>query len=113
MLSDVLTGWTAEFLGSLTLLVGAATWHRLRRRQTAVVSSTPPAATGVQPVRTYTLLGARASDGQPVHLPSSRSAGTRVTWKGPTGAKERFVLTDAVLQDGTHAAEKVSVYDGR
>ncbi|MFI5642706.1 hypothetical protein ACIA8H_35680 [Streptomyces goshikiensis] len=73
----------------------------------------PWAAVAVQPVRTYTLLGARASDGQPVHWPSSRPAGSRITWSGPTGKQEQFDLTDGVLPDGTYAAERVSVYRDR
>ncbi|MFJ1869410.1 hypothetical protein ACIOD1_32975 [Streptomyces sp. NPDC088097] len=69
-------------------------------------------AGAIRPVRTYTLLGARAADGQPVHLPSSRPAGIRVTWRGPTGKREQFEVTGAVLPDGTYAAERVSVYPG-
>ncbi|MFD7026552.1 hypothetical protein ACFWAR_00755 [Streptomyces sp. NPDC059917] len=45
------------------------------------------------------------SDGQPLHLPSSRSAGTRIDWTGPAG-EEWFELTEAVLTDGTYAAER-------
>ncbi|MFB7178469.1 hypothetical protein ACFCYI_12260 [Streptomyces sp. NPDC056257] len=113
MLTDVLTGWTAETLGGLTLLAGAAAWGWLRRRRMATGPGVAPAiAVGeaVRPVRTYTLLGVRAADGQPVHLPSSRPAGIRVTWSDPTGKREQFELTDAVLPDGTYAAERVSVY---
>ncbi|WP_051859561.1 hypothetical protein [Streptomyces xanthophaeus] len=114
MLTDVLTGWTAETLGGLTLLAGAAAWGWLRRRRNqAGPGAAPAVAAGeaVRPVRTYTLLGARAADGQPVHLPSSRPAGIRVTWSGPAGAGQ-FELTDAVLPDGTYAAERVSAYRG-
>ncbi|WP_405533728.1 hypothetical protein OG592_41635 (plasmid) [Streptomyces avidinii] len=115
MLTDVLTGWTAETSGGLTLLAGAAAWGWIRRRRNQASPGTAPAITaceGVQPVRTYTLLGARAADGQPVHLPSSRPAGIRVTWTGPAGKTEQFELTDAVLPDGTYAAELVSAYPG-
>ncbi|MGW7106490.1 hypothetical protein ACWGHU_10040 [Streptomyces xanthophaeus] len=114
MITDVLTGWTAETLGGLTLLAGAAAWGWLRRRRNqAGIGAAPTIAAGevVRPVRTYTLIGARAADGQPVHLPSSRTAGIRVTWSGPAGA-EQFELTDAVLPDGTYAAERVSAYRG-
>ncbi len=112
MLTDVLTGWTAETLGGLTLLAGAAAWGWLRRRRTPADLGVAPATAVAEarPVRTYTLLGVRAADGQPVHLPSSRPAGIRVTWSGPTGKREQFELTDAVLPDGTYAAERVSVY---
>ncbi|MFE5717862.1 hypothetical protein [Streptomyces erythrochromogenes] len=113
MLTDVLTGWTAETLGGLTLLAGAAAWGWLRRcRNQAGPGAAPAIAVGeaVRPVRIYTLLGARAADGQPVHLPSSRPAGIRVTWTGPAGKTEQFELTDAVLPDGTYAAERVSAY---
>ncbi|MFF6835195.1 hypothetical protein ACFY84_25500 [Streptomyces sp. NPDC012438] len=113
MLTDVLTGWTAETLGGLTLLAGATAWGWIRRRRNQAVPA-PAIAAGeaVRPVRTYTLLGARAADGQPVHLPSSRPAGIRVTWTGPVGKTEQFELTDAVLPDGTYAAERVSAYPG-
>ncbi|EFL19992.1 hypothetical protein [Streptomyces sp. C] len=113
MLTDVLTGWTAETLGGLTLLAGAAVWGWLRRRRTPVAPGATPATATVRQVRTYTLLGARAADGQPVHWPSSRPAGIRITWSGPTGKREQFELTDAVLPDGTYAAERVSVYPNR
>ncbi|MFD9575149.1 hypothetical protein ACFWBI_35670 [Streptomyces sp. NPDC059982] len=113
MLTDVLTGWTAETLGGLTLLAGAAAWGRFRRRRIPADPRVAPAISSgeaVRPVRTYTLLGARAADGQPVHLPSSRPAGIRVTWSDPTGKTKQFELTDAVLPDGTYAAEHVSAY---
>ncbi|MFF8610963.1 hypothetical protein ACF06X_34215 [Streptomyces sp. NPDC015346] len=113
MLTDVLTGWTAETLGGLTLLAAAAAWGWLRRLRDPVDPGVTPAAGTVRPVRTYTLLGARAADGQPVHLPSSRPACIRVTWSSPTGKQEQFELTDAVLPDGTYAAERVSVYPER
>ncbi|MEV7581684.1 hypothetical protein [Streptomyces erythrochromogenes] len=113
MLTDVLTGWTAETLGGLTLLAGAATWGWLRRRRTPATPGPAPATGIVRQVRTYTLLGARAADGQPVHWPSSRPAGVRITWTGPMGKRDQFELTDAVLPDGTYAAERVSVYPNR
>ncbi|MFB6577393.1 hypothetical protein ACFCYC_08100 [Streptomyces sp. NPDC056402] len=116
MLTDVLTGWTAETLGGLTLLAGAAAWAWLRRRRNqADLGVAPAIAAGeaVRPVRTYTLLGARAADGQPVHLPSSRPAGIWATWIGPAGKTEQFELTDAVLPDGTYAAERISAYPER
>lgn len=113
-MDDVLTGWTAETLGGLTLLGIGLLWRWLRRRRADQVGTgTPaqlPAVAG--PVRTYTLLGSRAADGQPVHLPSSRPAGMVVTWTGPAGP-ERFELTDAVLPDGTYAAERTALYRRR
>ncbi|MGW3328703.1 hypothetical protein [Streptomyces virginiae] len=112
MLTDVLTGWTAETLGGLTLLAGVAAWGWFRRRR-AAPTTTPGLAGAGQPVRTYTLLGVRAADGQPVHLPSSRPAGTRIAWTRPTGKNEEFELTDGVLPDGTYAAERVEVYRTR
>ncbi|MFJ6722245.1 hypothetical protein [Streptomyces sp. NPDC091259] len=112
MLTDVLTGWTAETLGGLTVLIAAAAGGWIRRRRTA----RPTAAalpTDAQAVRTYTLIGARAADGQPVHLPSSRPAGTRIAWPGRVGKREEFELTDGVLADGTYAAERVTLYRRR
>ncbi|MFE5534811.1 hypothetical protein [Streptomyces sp. NPDC056492] len=108
MLTDVLTGWTAETLGGLTVLtaVAACSWFG-RRWAARRAANDRPAAAG--PIRTYTLLGARAADGQPVHFPSGRPAGTEVTWAGPAG-KEKFELTDGILADGTYAAERLSVY---
>ncbi|MFD0126628.1 hypothetical protein [Streptomyces virginiae] len=104
---EVLTGWTAQMLGSLTVALALfiSSWGRRRRAARPAVQTS--SASGV--LRTYTLIGARAADGQPVHLPSSRPAGTVVTWGGPTGA-ERFELTDGVLSDGTYAAERVALY---
>ncbi|MBT2404625.1 MULTISPECIES: hypothetical protein [unclassified Streptomyces] len=113
MLTDVLTGWTAETLGGLTLLAAAAAGGWLRRRQAVAAPGATPATGTVRQVRTYTLLGARAADGQPVHWPSSRPAGVRITWTGPAEKREQFELTDAVLPDGTYAAERVSVYPDR
>lgn len=113
MLTDVLTGWTAETLGGLTLLAAAAAGGWLRRRRAPAAHGAAPATGTARPARTYTLLGARAADGQPVHWPSSRPAGIRVTWSSPTGKREQFELTDAVLPDGTYAAERVSVYPER
>ncbi|MGW1765011.1 hypothetical protein ACWCQL_13170 [Streptomyces sp. NPDC002073] len=102
---DVLTGWTAETLGGLTLLALGLLWGWPRRRR----NGTPAPPAGAGSVRTYTLLGVRAADGQPVHLPSSRPAGTVVSWDGPTGA-EQFELTDGILADGTYAAEPLGRY---
>lgn len=48
------------------------------------------------------------SVGQPVHLPSSRPAGTVVTWTGPAGP-EQFELTDEVLSDGMYAADRATL----
>ncbi|WP_411107272.1 hypothetical protein [Streptomyces sp. cmx-4-9] len=107
MLTDVLTGWTAETLGGLTLLAGAAAWGWTRRPQTPATPAATPGTGTARQARTYTLLGARAADGQPVHWPSSRPAGVRINWTGPAGKREEFELTDAVLPDGTYAAERV------
>ncbi|MFJ6784338.1 hypothetical protein [Streptomyces yangpuensis] len=86
---------------------------RARRHRTPTTPGATPATGTARQVRTYTLLGARAADGQPVHWPSSRPAGVRITWTGPAGKREQFELTDAVLPDGTYAAERVSVYPDR
>ncbi|MFF4647503.1 hypothetical protein [Streptomyces sp. NPDC001389] len=110
MLTDVLTGWTAETLGGLTLLAAAALGGWLRRRRSIRTAGSALVPAVAPPARTYTLLGVRAADGQPVHLPSSRPAGTRVAWSGPVGKREEFELTDAVLADGTYAAERLGLY---
>ncbi|MFE2853001.1 hypothetical protein ACFXJO_17940 [Streptomyces lavendulae] len=47
-----------------------------------------------------------------MHLPSSKPAGTVVTWTGPAG-RERFELTDHRLPDGTYGAEPVARYQRR
>ncbi|MFD3937823.1 hypothetical protein ACFWSF_24225 [Streptomyces sp. NPDC058611] len=104
---DVFTNWMGEVLAGLTLLAAAFLWRWLRRRRADRAGTDVPPTAGA--MRTYTLLGARAADGQPVHLPSSRPAGTRVTWTGPAGP-ERFELTDGLLPDGTYAAERTALY---
>ncbi|MFE5718564.1 hypothetical protein [Streptomyces erythrochromogenes] len=104
----MITGSAAELLGGIALLLTVFVWGRLRQsdRPGGTSSSTPA---GAAAARLYTLLGARAVDGQPVHLPSSRPAGTRVTWTGPAGP-EVFELTNAALPDGTFAAEPRARY---
>jgi hypothetical protein len=63
MLTDVLPGWTAETLGGLTLLAGAAGWGWLRWRRTPADAGVTPAtgiagvAEVVRPVRTHTCSG--------------------------------------------------------
>ncbi|MEU9086935.1 hypothetical protein [Streptomyces sp. NPDC048357] len=112
MLTDVLTGWTAETLGGLTVLTVIAVWGWLRRRRPARPGNAAPA--GGRVLRTYTLLGARAADGQPVHLPTSQPTGTVVAWPNGAGVHaQRFELTEALLPDGTYAAERVELYQRR
>ncbi|MET9852206.1 hypothetical protein ABZY57_04540 [Streptomyces sp. NPDC006450] len=43
------------------------------------------------------------------HL-ARQGAGARVPWVGPTGEEEWFELTDALLPDGTYAAEPLALY---
>ncbi|WP_327286579.1 hypothetical protein [Streptomyces sp. NBC_01205] len=108
MLTDVLTGWTSETLGGLTLLTAAAVWGWLRRHRAARPdSATARVPAAAMPVRTYTLIGTRAPDGHPGQLVSTRPAGTIVNQRGPAG-RERFELTDAVLSDGTYVAEPLN-----
>ncbi|MEU8617315.1 hypothetical protein [Streptomyces sp. NPDC048623] len=46
-----------------------------------------------------------------VQLASSRPAGTVITWQElATDRRQRFELTDAVLSDGTYAAEPLDWY---
>ncbi|MFE6912281.1 hypothetical protein [Streptomyces erythrochromogenes] len=111
MLTDVLTGWTAETLGGLTVLTTAGIWAWVRRRGARPAAEAAAASAAAGSVRMYTLLGARAAGGQPVHLPSGRPAGTEVVWAGPSG-EEKFKLTDGMLPDGAYAAERLSVYRG-
>ncbi|WP_328765356.1 MULTISPECIES: hypothetical protein [unclassified Streptomyces] len=109
MLTTILTGSIAELIGGLALLLLGvfATWFRHRRR--AVRTSADAQAVAGRQARTYTLLGIRAPDGHPVHLVSARTAGTVVTQRGPTG-RQRYELTDAILADGTYAAEPLNRY---
>ncbi|MFD8290945.1 hypothetical protein ACFV2B_22365 [Streptomyces lavendulae] len=113
MLIDVFSNWLADVFAGLTLLALGFLSRWLRRRTTASSGDdtvAPPTAGGG--FRTYTLLGARAADGQPVHMPSSKPAGTVVTWTGPAG-REGFELTDHRLPDGTYGAEPVARYQRR
>ncbi|MFD0375774.1 hypothetical protein [Streptomyces sp. NPDC127112] len=110
MLTNVFSNWVADVLAGLTLLALGFLGRWLRRRTTASAwddaIASPADRSGF---RVYTLLGARAADGQPVHLPSSKPAGTVVTWTGPAG-RERFELTDHRLPDDTYGAEPVALY---
>ncbi|MGW8784087.1 hypothetical protein ACWGNM_39325 [Streptomyces sp. NPDC055796] len=57
------------------------------------------------------MIGTRAPDGNAVQTASSRPAGTILTRKGPAGERHRrFELTDAILADGTYAAEPLDEY---
>ncbi|OEJ31010.1 hypothetical protein BGK67_06300 [Streptomyces subrutilus] len=113
MLNDVITGSIAELLGGCAVVVAVALVARARgrrraRRGTAQGgdgAATRPAA------RTYTLIGTRAPDGHLVLVASSRPAGTVITWQEPASdRRQQFELTDAVLSDGTFAAEPLDWY---
>ncbi|WP_314254506.1 hypothetical protein [Streptomyces sp. DSM 40907] len=112
MLNDVITGSIAELLGGLAVVVAVGLDARARRRRGArrgTASGEDGAAT--RPARTYTLIGTRAPDGHAVQIASSRPAGTVVTRQESTGdRRQRFELTDAVLSDGTYAAEPLDWY---
>ncbi|MEV7618464.1 hypothetical protein [Streptomyces sp. NPDC089799] len=90
------------------LVLSLTAWARQRR--TAPSAAAPAVASSAgRRARTYSLIGTRAADGNPVQLPSSRPAGTVVRQPGPDG-RRRFELTDAVLSDGTYAAEPLDWY---
>ncbi|MGW9070298.1 hypothetical protein ACWGQT_12755 [Streptomyces yangpuensis] len=112
MLNDVIAGSIAELLGGCAVVVAFALVARARGRQGARRGTAPgrdQAAT--RPARTYTLIGTRAPDSHVVQLPSSRPAGTIITWQEPASERRlRFELTDAVLSDGTYAAEPLDWY---
>ncbi|MFD9269063.1 hypothetical protein ACFWB1_08350 [Streptomyces goshikiensis] len=55
------------------------------------------------------MVGTRGPDGQPVRIASGRAAGTVITRQEGRG-RRRFELTDAVLSDGTYAAEPLDGY---
>ncbi|MGW7436620.1 hypothetical protein [Streptomyces sp. NPDC054849] len=57
MLTDVLTGWTAETLGGLTVLTAAAVGGWLRRRRTAARPDAAPAHAVIQPNNSKATLG--------------------------------------------------------
>lgn len=67
------------------------------------------AAEPVHRLRRYTLLGTVAADGNPVQHPTTRPAGTTIT-REINGVRERFELTNALLHDGTYAAEPMDLY---
>ncbi|MFE3584523.1 hypothetical protein [Streptomyces vinaceus] len=102
-MNDILNGSLAQLIGGLALTMALACWAWIRRpRRTA-----PPAqqiSLLPRQARRYTLLDTTGEDGQPQHLVSTRPAGTVVTRIGGSGL-ERFELTDAVLPDGSYAAE--------
>ncbi|MFD3937822.1 hypothetical protein ACFWSF_24230 [Streptomyces sp. NPDC058611] len=109
MLNDVITSSIGELLGglALVLLVTLATWA-LRHRSVTQLDADPD-TTPVPAARTYTLIGSRAPDGDPVQLVSTRPTGTVITQRSPRG-RQQFELTGAVLSDGTYAAEPLARY---
>ncbi|MFD9474587.1 hypothetical protein [Streptomyces goshikiensis] len=112
MLNDVITGSIAELLGGLAVVVALGLAARARRRRGSRHGIAPggDGAAG-RAARTYTLIGTRAPDGHVVQIASSRPAGTVITRQDPTGLRrQRFELTDAVLSDGTYAAEPLDWY---
>ncbi|CAM5680294.1 hypothetical protein SAVIM338S_07308 [Streptomyces avidinii] len=114
-MNTILNGSLAEYLGGLLLaltlaLVGWA-WRRRRSRalgQTAAGGAAPVPLVPPQ-VRRYTLLGTLAPDGSPAQITSTRPARTAITYRAG-GLAERFELTDALLHDGTYAAEPLDRY---
>ncbi|MFJ5548568.1 hypothetical protein [Streptomyces sp. NPDC093225] len=112
MLNDVITGSLSELLGGLAVVVAVSLTARARRRRGARRDTTPGEdGTAPRPARTYTLIGTRAPDGHAVQIASSRSAGTVITRQEPTSdRRQRFELTDALLSDGTYAAEPLDWY---
>ncbi|CCA59008.1 hypothetical protein SVEN_5722 [Streptomyces venezuelae ATCC 10712] len=112
MLNDVITGSIAELLGGCAVFVTVALVSGARRRRGARRSTAPGGGgAATRPARTYTLIGTRAPDGHVVQLASSRPAGTVITWPEPASdRRQRFELTDAVLSDGTYAAEPLDWY---
>ncbi|MER5775489.1 hypothetical protein ABT144_14565 [Streptomyces sp. NPDC002039] len=112
MLNDVITGSIAELLGGLSVVVtlGLAARTRSRRVGRRGVAPGGDGSAG-RPARTYTLIGTRAPDGHAIQIASGRTAGTVITRPDPTGRRlQRFELTDAVLSDGTYAAEPLDWY---
>ncbi|WP_328792686.1 MULTISPECIES: hypothetical protein [unclassified Streptomyces] len=112
MLNDVIAGSIAEVLGGLAVVAFVGLDARARRRRAArrgTARGEDGAAT--RPARTYTLIGARAPDGHAVQIVSSRPAGTVIARQEPAGdRRRRFELTDAILSDGTYAAEPLDWY---
>ncbi|MEV6583617.1 hypothetical protein AB0M92_36360 [Streptomyces sp. NPDC051582] len=107
MLNDVITGSITEIVGSLAAVVALGLASRARRRRGGRHGSWPGAdASATRAARTYTLIGTRAPDGNAVQIASSRPAGTVITRQEQASERrQRFELTDAVLSDGTYAAE--------
>ncbi|MGQ4484375.1 hypothetical protein ACN6LM_003672 [Streptomyces sp. SAS_281] len=112
MLNDVITGSIAELLGGCAVVMAVALAARVRGRRGARCGIAPGGyAEAARSARTYTLIGERAPDGHAVLLASSRPAGTVITWQEPASdRRQRFELTDAVLSDGTFAAEPLDWY---
>ncbi|MFB7239366.1 hypothetical protein ACFCXK_31880 [Streptomyces sp. NPDC056269] len=111
MLTDLITGSLAELLGGLAVILLLAVAERARRQRQAVRRSAAanPESPGVTRARTYTLPGTLAPDGHPIRIVSTRPAGTLIYHRGLFG-REDFELTDAMLSDGTYAAEPLSRY---
>ncbi|MFI8265577.1 hypothetical protein [Streptomyces sp. NPDC085665] len=101
-MNNVLNDSLAQLVGGLALALVLAGWAWIWRRHRVP----PPQGQPTLPrqARRYTLLDTLGEDGQPQHLVSTRPAGTIVTRNAESGP-ERFELTDAVLPDGSYAAE--------
>ncbi|MFF3727432.1 hypothetical protein ACFYYM_34260 [Streptomyces erythrochromogenes] len=102
-MNDILSGSLAEFIGGLAVALALAGWVWIRRRHLAAAPAQQVSPLPRQ-ARRYTLLDTPDEDGQPQHLVSTRPAGTVVTRAGASGP-QHFELTDAVLPDGSYAAE--------
>ncbi|MFI1285208.1 hypothetical protein ACH4U5_31390 [Streptomyces sp. NPDC020858] len=107
VLRDVFNGSLGEFLGGLALaaLLALLAWGRRRR----AIPPDGPGAGAARQARRYTLIGTRAPGGHPVQIISTRPVGTVVKHRGPAGPED-FELTNAVLFDGTYAAEPLDRY---
>jgi hypothetical protein len=93
ILGQALPAFIAEVAAAPVIIFG--TWVVRRRWKTRL--------------RRYTLLGTVGPDGNPMQIVTTRRPGSVINVE-VGGHRQRYLLTDARLPDGTYAAEPMDLY---
>lgn len=97
---DALPGLLSTIGAAAVIALASAAWRRLSSRRADA------APDGTRALRRYTLLRSVDPDGTPYQYETTRPPGTVITQR-VNGQSRHFELTDALLGDGTFAAEPV------